>query len=64
VDSNERYIWGIAGACVGGLIYALWLDKGAVLDGFGLGLLLGLGGYVLLFLLLAAALSLLTISRH
>lgn len=64
VDSNARYTWGIAGACAGGLVHALWLDKGAALDGFGLGLLLGLGGYILLFLLLAAALSLLTISHR
>jgi hypothetical protein len=64
MDSDARFMWGIAGACAGGLVYALGLDKGAALDGFGLGLLLGLGGFVLLVLMLAAALSLLTLSRR
>jgi hypothetical protein len=59
-----RYTWGIAGGFAGGLVYALWLDKNAALDGFGIGLLLGLGGLVLLLLLLTAALTLLHFSSE
>ena len=54
---NAKFTWGIAGACLGGLVYAHYLDADAARGGVGFGLLLGFAGVVLILVLLAAMLA-------
>lgn len=45
-----RYMWGIVGAFLGGLGYAVYLNADAARQGFGIGMIWGFGGVLLFFL--------------
>lgn len=61
-DPGAKFTWGIAGAFLGGTIFAFYLDNNAALGGAGVGLLLGLGGGAALLLFAIVALGMLHLS--
>jgi hypothetical protein len=46
-----KFIWGIVGAFLGGLGYAIYLDMDAARQGFGIGMIWGFGGVMLFHVL-------------